>query len=209
MNKYKSPIYNETGFNCPHCGAYAHQNWSTTVHTRKGSTLKGTSSTICMRCKEYSLWVNEKIVYPRTSSAPLPSENMPQNVKDDFLEARNIVEPSPRAAAALLRLAIQKLMVEIGERGSNLNEDIGNLVEKGKLVEKVQKALDSVRVIGNSAVHPGQIDLKDDIDIAITLFKLVNMIIESIITEEKEINEIFDKLPPGAKAQIEERNSTS
>jgi len=162
----------------------------------------------CRHCFRYSLWVKGKMIYPRASCAPLPSEDMPQDVEDDFLEARNIVESSPRAAAALLRLAIQKLMVDIGEKGSNLNEDIGNLVKKGKLVEKVQKALDSVRVIGNNAVHPGQIDLKDDINTAITLFELVNMIVEIIITEEKKVNAIFNKLPKGAKAQIKKRNST-
>ncbi len=207
MNKYSPPVFKKTGFHCPHCGIKAHQYWSHATHTHSGTVLKGISSAICFSCENYSLWLNEKIIYPRTSSAPLPSEDMPQDVKDDFLEARNIVDSSPRAAAALLRLAIQKLMVEVGEKGKNLNEDIGSLVNGGKLVGKVQKALDSVRVIGNNAVHPGRIDLKDDINTAIILFELVNMIVETIITEEKKVNAIFNKLPNGAKAQIKKRNN--
>ena len=207
MNKYSPPVFGKTGFNCPHCGVYAHQYWGIACN-KAGEHIKGTDYVVCACCREYSLWQDEKIIYPRTSSAPLPSEDMPQDVKDDFLEARNIVDSSPRAAVALLRLAIQKLMVEVGEKGKNLNEDIGSLVNGKKLVGKVKKALDSVRVIGNSAVHPGQIDIKDDIKTAIILFELVNMIVETIITEEKKVNAIFNKLPKGAKAQIKKRNST-
>ena len=209
MNKYSPPVFKEPGFHCPYCEVKAHQQWSLTTLVYMGNTLKGLSSATCFNCKEYSLWLDEKIIYPRTSSAPLPSEDMPKNVKYDFLEARNTVESSPRAAAALLRLVIQKLMIHIGEKGKDLNQDIGNLVKKGKLVERVQKAVDSVRVIGNNAAHPGQIDMKDDIKTAIVLFELVNMIVETIITEEKKVNAIFDRLPNGAKAQIEKRNGAS
>ena len=208
MNKYSPPVFKEDGFHCPYCEVYADQSWSLGTRNSMGRIIGELTTAQCRHCFRYSLWVKGKMIYPRASCAPLPSEDMPQDVEDDFLEARNIVESSPRAAAALLRLAIQKLMVDIGEKGSNLNEDIGNLVKKGKLVEKVQKALDSVRVIGNNAVHPGQIDLKDDINTAITLFELVNMIVEIIITEEKKVNAIFNKLPKGAKAQIKKRNST-
>jgi hypothetical protein len=38
----------------------------------------------------------------------------------------------------------------------------------------VQQSLDIVRVIGNDAVHPGQIDLTDDIETATKLFVLIN-----------------------------------
>jgi hypothetical protein len=82
------------------------------------------------------------------------------------------VNLSPRAAAALARLCIQKLMKELGESGDNLNRDIAELVKKGLEVE-VQPALDVVRVIGNNTVHPGAIDLKDNKQTALTLLGLV------------------------------------
>ena len=81
----------------------------------------------CSHCSEFSVWYDENLIYPKSSFAPMPSEDMPEDVKEDFLEARNIVMDSPRAAAALLRLALQKLMIHLGEKGKNLNEDIANL----------------------------------------------------------------------------------
>jgi hypothetical protein len=64
-----------------------------------------------------------------------------------------------------------------------------------------------VRVIGNNAVpNPAEIDLRDDIEIAVKLFKLVNMIVQETITESREIDSIIHNLPNGAKKNIEKRN---
>lgn len=71
----------------------------------------------------------------------------------------------------------------------------------------VQKALDAVRVIGNKAVHPGQIAFDvDDKSTAETLMKLLNIITERLITEPKEIDTIFSALPQSAKESIEKRD---
>lgn len=84
---------------------------------------------------------------------------------------------------------------------------IGSLVQKG-LPTIVQKALDAVRVIGNKAVHPGQIAFDvDDKSTAETLMKLLNIITERMISEPKEINGIFDVLPQSAKDSIKKRDS--
>jgi hypothetical protein len=131
---------------------------------------------------------------------------MPTNVKEDFIEARNIVNASPRAATALLRLALQKLMVHLGESGKNINDDIANLVKKG-LSPTIQKALDAVRVVGNNAVHPGELDLKDDNETAVALFGLVNLIVNARITQPKEVDELYSKIPTGAKEAIEKRDN--
>jgi len=203
---YIAPKFLGDGFHCPHCGVYSHQGWYkditgiTPVNDQTfralGSilNLKGLFVSSCIKCGNYGLWFNGDMIYPTSSVAPLPDAQMPDDVLIDFLEARMIVNVSPRASAALLRLALQKLMVNLGEKGDNLNEDIGNLVKKG-LPEKVRQALDIVRVIGNEAVHPGEIDLKDDLETAHALFELLNMIVDSMITQNLRIQEMYSKLP--------------
>ena len=72
---------------------------------------------------------------------------------------------------------------------------------------EIQQALDVVRVVGNHAVHPGKIDLKDDVGTALALLQLINLVIERRIATQKRIAEMFKTLPPGALKQIEDRDA--
>jgi len=120
---------------------------------------------------------------------------MPKECVPEYEEARNIAAASPRAAAALMRLALQKLMTVLGGKGKNINEDIGVLVRKG-LPVKVQRELHFCRVVGKNAVHPGEIGLSDTPRIAHTLFSMMNFIVEDRISRPKHI----ETLPRNTKA---------
>ncbi|MBB5372286.1 hypothetical protein HNP71_000524 [Acidocella aromatica] len=87
-----------------------------------------------------------------------------------------------------------------------MDTDIGALVQRG-LLPAVQQALDAVRVIGNNAVHPGQLDLTDDPQSAATLFLLINLIAEQLITAPKQAQAIYDSLPEGARNAISRRDA--
>lgn len=202
---YKSPMFEETAFNCPFCNAYSNQNWHATK-TLNGVPLPDTRICYCSHCDQYSVWQEGKMIYPDFKGIEPPNEDLAKGIRDDYLEATSIFQKSPRGAAALLRLAIQKLCIQLGEKGKDLNADIGNLVKNG-LPLKVQQSLDSLRVIGNEAVHPGQLDLKDDRDTAGSLFKVVNFIAEKMISEPKEIDALYNKIPEGKIKQIEERDN--
>lgn len=159
----------------------------------------------CYNCSEIALWICDRMVYPQRGEAPVANADMPDDIRRDYDEASAILDQSPRGAAALIRLAIQKLCKELGQPGKNINDDIGTLVKRG-LDARVQQALDAVRVIGNSAVHPGQIDLLDDRATAETLFKLLNLIVDRTISEPKHIGEVYASLPEGAIRAIEKRD---
>lgn len=136
---------------------------------------------------------------------PPAHEDMPSECLPEYQEARDIVAVSPRAAAALLRLAVQKLVVVLGEKGKNINDDIGKLVEKG-LPKQVQQALDFCRVVGNNAVHPGEIELNDTPEIAHNLFNMLNYIVEDRISRPRHIESLYNQLPDGARKAIENRD---
>lgn len=167
--------------------------------------LQNVSLSRCYNCSDVAIWIYDRLVWPQRGEALLPNADLPNDVKGDYEEASVILDRSPRGAAALLRLGIQKLCRHLGEKGKNIDDDIASLVKKG-LDPRVQKALDVVRVVGNNAVHPGQIDLKDDRATAEKLFGLVNLIAEIMITQPKHIREMFDALPEGALKAIEKRD---
>ena len=171
--------------------------------------LENVSVSVCYSCERPSLWVHDHLVYPAIVPAGIdPNEDLTDDIKRDFREAAAILNVSPRGTAALLRLCIQKLCVELGEPGKVLNDDIANLVRKRGLDAHVQQALDIVRVVGNNAVHPGQIDLRDDRDTAIKLFELVNEIAEELITRPARIGKLYKAIVPESDQQkIAKRDS--
>lgn len=136
----------------------------------------------CFNCDGVAIWIYDKLVYPQRGEAPPANPDLPEDIRRDYDEASTILDLSPRGAAALVRLCIQKLCKELGQPGKNINEDIAALVKTG-LDSRIQRALDAVRVIGNNAVHPGSIDLRDDRATAESLFRLLNLIAEKMISE--------------------------
>lgn len=159
----------------------------------------------CFSCKKSAVWIAHKLAWPETFFTILPNNDMPESVKIVFIEANKVVKNSPRAAAALLRLAIEELCNEINGGKDTIFNGIGKLVKNG-LDPRIQKSLDIVRVTGNDAVHPGQLNLNDTPEDAERLFKLVNLIVENLITFPNEINEVYDNISTGKREAIERRD---
>lgn len=229
--EYIEPKYKENAFNCPYCGAYAQQKWyigkvefdnydscyqiESLLRIENRPTFKRDSGKIkkmddislstCKKCNRYHIWYKGEMIVPSKSSVAMPVEGMPETVKKLYIEARNVFPISSKSACAILRLAVQHLCIELGEKGKNINEDIGNLVKKGLPLE-VQQALDIVRVVGNNAVHPGVMSEDDTKDYASKIFELLNFIVIDRIIRPNEIKKIFNGLPQGALDAIEKRD---
>ena len=207
--KYISPKRGTEAFVCPHCGVLARQyHFSITKHDLTGGNSYLASdwlaTTICEHCRKPAIWLQETMLYPDRGNAPLPNEDTPDDVLKHYEEAASVANLSPRAASALLRLGIQKLCVHLGGKGENINEDVATLVNRG-LPKQIQRSLDIVRVIGNHAVHPGQIDVDNPETVGI-LFHLINVIVETMISSPKRIDSVYDSLPESARQAIEKRD---
>lgn len=205
---YIPPKLKEGQFNCPKCHVYAKQYWSHLFLRRCEKYLIPDDRFMvssCCHCGFLTIWFDEQMIFPDYGAADPPSPDLPEDIQQDYEEARTIMNRSPRGAAALLRLAIQKLCKHLGQSGTSINDDIKALVQKG-LPLKVQEALDVVRVIGNEAVHPGELDIRDDRETVAQLFKLVNFIATKMISEPKEIDEIYNALPQNKRNAIDKRD---
>jgi thiol-disulfide isomerase/thioredoxin len=204
---YVAPEFNRKSFTCPHCNCFSLQEWRYIVlHDGGYENLDSWCASWCLHCKKYCFWNNTELAWPIKSGVPDSIEGCPASVKDVYNEARTIFPFSPRASAALLRLAIQLVCKEKGLPAENLNHDIGELVKSG-LSEQIQQSLDLLRVVGNNAVHPGQIEIEENKDQIASFFGLVNLIVDVLIVQPKKINTMFSALvPSGQQKQITARD---
>ena len=215
------------GILCPNCQSISAQTWyyglgsncvsTGTISSMTGQPILRPSFIIiratCNSCGKDSIWkkdedtLEESLVIPKkTVGVESSNPDMPDEIAKIYNEASLVLSDSPRASAALSRLAIDKLTTQLEPEGKNLNLRIGKLVEKG-LPATIQQSLDIVRVIGNNAVHPGEIDITDNREIALSLLELLNFIVDNQISQPRRIQEMFQNLPQGARDAIDRRDN--
>ena len=92
---------------------------------------------------------------------------------------------------------------------SKIDNKIRILVANG-LSSKLQKVFDFVRDTGNDAVHDlGIINIQDNPEIADALFGLLNFIVEKMITENNQIDDLYNLIPQKKRDEIEKRNNNA
>src|SRR5947208_3324755 len=116
MQPYVPPKRSEDAFNCPHCGAFAHQEWVDLLFDG-GTRIEGypllpgkdysrdysyddLQLSVCIRCHEHAVWHKDRLVYPMIQGVQPPNADMQKDIQDDYREAASIVQLSPRGAAA-------------------------------------------------------------------------------------------------------------
>lgn len=218
MSEYFPPKHGNRKFHCLHCNVYALQSWEQVVVYDEVMEKVGNDPvkdaifsfkkgevevSFCTHCREATFWLGGNIIYPPRRAAPPANSDLPSDVKQVYNEASAIADQSPRAASALLRLAIQMLFEHRGRTG-NLNTNIKNLVKEG-ISQQIQQALDIVRVTGNHAVHPGEIIFDDTTNVQ-AIFELINIIADELITRPEKLQSLYDKLPEKDKKEIAKRD---
>lgn len=171
---------------------------------------------LCRACGEGSVWkrfdrkdnynYSLRLIDPILPSAPQASADMPEDVSKDYEEARMVAAYSPRSAAALLRLALQKLCKHLGEPGNHIDTDIRSLAKRPEFGDRLIRAADTLRIAGNSAVHPGEMDEQDIDNICNGLFGLLNLIVHAGITQPKEWDAMYQCLPERPREAAEKKD---
>lgn len=215
---YVEPEISKSAFHCPICGTYSHMDW---FHFGRNQAPRPYTEAECSHCKKCSLWLIEEtenrngyitpikgiMLFPDTGIAPLPEPDMPTDVKRDYEEAARISSKSPRGSAALLRLSLQKLCKHLGKDGENINSDIRALAQDNVLPPMVIKVADTVRITGNNAVHPGEMADEDFDHVSSKLFDLLNFIVKKAITEPKELEALYNRVPENPRASAEKQDA--
>lgn len=228
-----TPKYRDKSFTCPRCAAFAQQEWfDVQLLGEDGFGATDAVSphepmrlwvTACLACHKQVVWaatifhsrgasgtwpVDAAIVHPRNLStdAPPPAPHMPEAVAALYSEAASISALSPRAAAALLRVALEAALKEqYPDQAKQPLTDLIGWAKKQGLPEWAQQAMDVVRFKGNKAAH--EVDLDDGPDTAATLFVLVNTVVEVLIARPRQIQDEYDSLPETVRANIDRRDA--
>jgi hypothetical protein len=212
MLRGEPPFDTET-FVCAYCGVINHQMWDNLGHpvpiTWKTNGFHESGPdwwmSTCYQCQGESVWFQGQVIMVHAVPLPVPHDDLPDELREDYLEAQAIAPRSPRGACALLRLLLEKLCPIVGGNSKTLDRCIQNLVING-LDKETQQMLDIVRVHGNKAVHAGELDPRDDPETVELLFKLVNQITDATIGREKRVNRAYESLPQNITDAIAERN---
>jgi hypothetical protein len=70
----------------------------------------------------------------------------------------------------------------------------------------IQQAMDVLHVVGNNALHPGEIRVEDDPEMVGALFQLLNLIVDDRIARPAQIAALYDALPEGTRQAVGRRD---
>ena len=153
----------------------------------------------CQHCDGFTLWLGDAMIYPQVGGAPPPHEEMPPRVRELYEEARGVLPASPRASAALLRVALEGLLEEAGYRQGRLADRLEKAREDGKLSPDTYKLAETLRYAGNAAAHyePWKINPsqgEEDREMVYHLFVFVNYVTDELIAKPRQIGEMARKI---------------
>ena len=221
---------------CPYCRQVAtitDDNISGNVHYFDQKNILGnlglyTYVTVCPndKCKEFTVTASLfKVKYnptrsfdgnailswnlkPQSSAKPFPSY-VPASILQDYVEACQICNLSPKASATLSRRCLQGIIRDYwGISKSRLIDEINEL--KGKIDSTTWQAIDAVRSIGNIGAHMEKdINLIVDVepDEADLLLRLIEVLLEEWYIRRHEREEHMQKVIAAAQAKASQKTT--
>lgn len=219
MSNYIEPDYNKDFFCCPYCNVNSSITKYDLITDNNGFFQNNASFpsnsyylSVCNTCEKELLWIRNidddsySIIYPNISISIMPNEDLPPNVIELFNEAKDVLNASPRSSCVLLRIALEKYLYSLGYEGS-LNKMIHEIIDSGDIPPKIAMSLDIIRLVGNDNAHSiREINNSDTKEMAIKLFKLINLVAQYLVTDVKEVKKTFNNMPENKKSSIKDRD---
>lgn len=147
---------------------------------------------------------NFSFSYPPAAAMHLP-DYIPQQIREDYLEAIQIADLSPKASATLARRCLQGMIHDFwGIKEKNLNAEITKLKEN--IPTKQWQAIDALRKIGNIGAHMEKdVELIVDVDPdeARKLLKVIELLFKNWYIADHEDNQLLDEV----KAMSDEKEA--
>lgn len=159
---------------CPNCEVAFHEGedtWEATGARSEGRTLRYWHAllTLCPECEgpivklegrvtiTDQLTVN-RVVFPTSATQVSVSDEVPEGMREDYIEAFMVLPISPKASAALSRRILQSILSENGYQGSNLAKQVDTVLNdldpQKVLPLYVKNKVDVIRNFGNFSAHP-------------------------------------------------------
>lgn len=133
--------------------------------------------------------------YPPATAMHLPVY-IPEAIRQDYLEAIQIADLSPKASATLARRCLQGMIHDFwGIKEKNLNAEITSL--RGKIPSKQWEAIDALRKIGNIGAHmenDTQLIVDVEPDEAKKLLKVIELLFKNWYIADHEDNQLLDEV---------------
>lgn len=214
----QSPALNKDAFDCPQCGAFANQKWGFSYFAAPGDNFTQAESrngqwtySKCARCREYSAWLDDQLIYPSTLVGPIASEDMPEDVREIYDESRRVAAVSRRAGAAMARATLELLVKQIDPDAPARSSLAARLERIIPTVDSsLGKLLTFVRHVGNTIHVPENADdavvmvLDPDQTAGMSLiFQAINGLVDEKITRPRLANEAYEMVPEEVRDRVE------
>lgn len=136
-----------------------------------------------------------KLLVPKSNARCFP-DYIPQQIRNDYTEAYNIQQLSPKASATLSRRCLQGMIRDFfNVHEKSLHKEIDAI--KDKIDPAIWQAINSVRHLGNIGAHMEQ-DIDKIIDIdpdeASKLIKLIEFLLEKWYINRHDLEMLLDDI---------------
>lgn len=242
-SKFVPPSHKSKRFNCPRCGTFAAHEWrEPNYHTgsdehgqrffdpiedrassRESSNARGErwEASFCSGCDRNSLWIGGTLAFPNMAigtSVPEPAEGMPTSVEELYLEAAAVLPHSRRAAVALCRASLERLVKVLtpdSHPKSSLDERLVVLHER--TTATLAQGLEIIRHVGNTALHGARDDDEsvviymegDESELIDVFFVTINGLVDELITRPARLLAVYNSIPAEKREAISRKLKAS